>query len=287
MQYRNIKQLITESFAKWNDDNASSLGASLAYYTVFSLAPLLIIIISIAGIFFSNEAVRGSIMAESQSFYGSEGADYLKILIENGDTQSTDIFAAIVGSVTLILGATAVFGSLKQSLNIIFKAEKPKRSNILDKVKDRMASLGMILPVGFLLIVSLVVSTLINGASMYFLKGVDEVKWLFQILDIVVSFGITSLLFGMIYRFVPARTLPWKECLGGGVVTATLFVCGKFLLGLYLSSSSISSAYGAAGSFVLILVWIYYSAQIFYFGAELVYAYSKKYGSSRWSQNLL
>lgn len=279
MKFKNIKRLVRDSYDKWNDDNASSLGASLAYYTVFSLAPLLIIVISVAGIFFSHEAVRQNIIAESQSLYGSQGADYLKILIDNSEKQSTDVLAAVIGFVTLILGATGVFGSLKQSLNIIWKAEKPKRSSILDKVKDRVVSLGMILSIGFLLIISLVVSTLINAASVHFLRGVDEAKWLFQVIDIVISFGITSLLFGLVYRFLPTCRLPWKECLGGGIVTATLFICGKFLLGLYLGSGAVSSAYGAAGSFVLILVWIYYSAQIFYFGAELVYSYARQYGS--------
>ncbi len=274
--------LIKKSVVSWIDDYASSMGAALAYYTLFSIAPLLLIVISIAGLVYGEDAARGAIFDQLSGLIGNEGAAAVQGLLKSVNKPATSVFATVVGIVTLLVGATAVFGELQDALNRIWRApalvEKGALWNLL---RRRVLAFGMILGIGFLLIVSLVLSAVLAALGKW--MGPAFVGWesLLQVINFVIGFATITVLFAMIYKIMPRVTIAWRDVMLGAVVTALLFSIGKFLIGLYIGKSSVASGFGAAGSLVVLLVWIYYSTQIFLLGAEFTWVYANLHGSRR------
>lgn len=278
MSYRDIPGLIKDTFTEWSEDKASRLGASVAYYTVFSLAPLLVVVIAITGLVFGEKAVRGEIVGQIQGLIGADGAQMVQTMIANASKPSTGIIATVIGIVTLLLGATGLFGELQDALNTIWEIT-PKPRGILTTIREKVVSFGMVLGIGFLLLVALVISAGVAALG-HFLGGALPVSELIlQVIDFAISFGIVTLLFAMMYKVLPDAEIAWRDVWTGAMVTSLLFVIGKLLIGLYLGHSGTSSTYGAAGSLVVLLLWVYYSAQILFFGAEFTQLYANRYGS--------
>jgi membrane protein len=279
MHLQDYLKLTKETVAEWSEDNVPLLAAALAYYTVFSLAPLLIIAIAIAGFFFGEEAARGEIIGQIQGFVGREGAEAIQAMIQNANRPgSGGTIATITGVIILLFGASGVFGQLQVALNTIWEV-KPKPGNgIKSFLQSRFLSFGMVLVIGFLLLVSLVLSAVLAAIASYFGSLVPGLVIVGQVVNFIISFGVITVLIAAIYKFLPDVNIPWTNLWIGAGVTALLFNLGKFLLGLYLGSSSVGSAYGAAGSLVVLLIWVFYSAQILLFGAEFTQVYSKYRG---------
>jgi len=281
MSPKQVWRLIKEAFQEWNQDDASRLAAALAYYTVFSLAPLLVLVIAIASLIFDQATVREQIMAQMESLLGSSGTDVLSTVLENANRpgQSSGWVASIISLVLLLVGATGVLAQLQTSLNIVWNVKTRPDMGVMGFVRKRLLSLGMILVIGFLLLVSLVISSVVTGFSGYLQGLMPGLDALTQLINFVVSFGMITLLFALIYRFLPDVRIAWGDVWFGSAITALLFSLGKFLIGLYLGNSSIGSAYGAAGSVIVLLVWVFYSAQILFFGAEMTQVYARRHGS--------
>ncbi|HVY80354.1 MAG TPA: YihY/virulence factor BrkB family protein [Steroidobacteraceae bacterium] len=272
--------LIKDSVLEWNNDRASRKGAALAFYTVFSLAPILIVAIAIAGLFFGEEAARGEIYAQMSDLIGSQGAQAIQAMIHNASRPGAGAFATLVGVVTLIVGATTALAELKDGLDQIWEVPPERTSGFWYFVRKRLLSIGLILSIGFLLLVSLVFSAIVAALAKRWGPN-DSTGALLQGANFVCAFILVTLLFAMIYKILPATRIAWRDVLIGSVVTAALFSIGKFAIGLYLGNSAITSSYGAAGSVILVLVWVYYSAQIFLLGAEFTKVYAHRYGSRR------
>jgi len=271
--------MLTATFRQWSEDKPFQLAAALAYYTLFSLAPILLIATTIAGLVFGREATEQQILTTFGGLVGPQGAQAIQDLLQSASRPQAGVLGTILGVVTLLIGAGGVVGQLQDSLNLIWGvAPKPGRG-LLGMVQERFVSLAMVLSVGFVLLVSLVVSTVLS-AAIHFLSGVlpgGEVLW--HLVELLVSFGIVTLLFALIYKVLPAVVIGWRDVWIGAGMTGLLFTIGKFLIGLYLGRSGVSSAYGAAGSLVLVLVWVYYSGLIFFFGAEFTQVYANTYGT--------
>jgi membrane protein len=279
---RKLWPLFREAVECWINDYAPSMGAALAYYTLFSIAPLLLIVIGVAGLVFGDEAARGEIFEQLRDLMGDEGAAAVERLLQSADKPEGGAIATTVGIVMLLLGATTVFGELQNALDRIWRAPARKKAkgwwNLL---RSRLLSFGMILGMAFLLMVSLVLSAVVSTLGNLWgdaLKGWETVA---HLLDILISFGIITLMFAMIYKIIPQVHIRWRDVWIGAAVTAALFAAGKFLIGLYLGKSTVASAFGAAGSLVVMMVWVYYSAQIFLLGAEFTWVYAHTYGSRR------
>ncbi len=271
--------MLKESFQEWKEDDALQLGAALAYYTIFSLAPLLLIVIAVAGLAFGREAVQGRIVEQIDQLVGQQGAVAIQTMIANVAKHESGVLATVIAGITILFGATGVFAQLQSSLNKIWNVEPKPDRGILGFLKTRVASFGMILGIGFLLLVSLVVSAGVAAVNNYFVSLMPAAEVLFQVLSLVISFAVVTLLFAMIFRFLPDAKVAWRDVWIGAAVTSVLFAIGKELIGLYLGHSSVASAFGAAGSVIVILVWIYYSTQILFFGAEFTQVYARRYGS--------
>ncbi|MGC4040746.1 MAG: YihY/virulence factor BrkB family protein [Flavobacterium sp.] len=273
-------RILKDTFNSFNNDRALKFSASLSYYTVFSLAPLLLLMISLAGVFFGREAIQGQVFGEINGLIGNEAAAQIQDIIKNMELSGKTTLALIIGGITLIIGATSVFGEIQDSINIIWRVKaKPKRG-WLKLLKDRLLSSSLIVGLGFLLIVSLMV----NGALMAlsdWLKNYfpDVTIIIFQIANIVVSFLVIMTLFGVIFKVLPDAKIAWKDVRAGAFFTACLFLLGRFLIGFYIDATSTGSAYGAAGSLIVILVWVYYTAAILYFGAEFTRVYAEYVGA--------
>lgn len=279
MKLKTVISLLKETFTQWQEDKAPTLAAALAYYTVFSLAPLLIIVIAIAGLAFGAEAAQGQIVTQLQSLIGKDGAETVQELIVNASHPKSGAIATLVGFATLLWGASNVFTNLKEALNTIWNVTPPPGRGVWGFLQDRVLSFAMILGIGFLLLVSLVISALLAAVS-YWLNGLLQVPVdIWQIVDFVISFGAVTLLFALIYKVLPDVKLAWNDVWIGAAITSILFTIGKSLIGMYLGSSGIASTYGAAGSFVIILLWINYSAQILFLGAEFTQVWANRYGS--------
>lgn len=278
---REVWSLIRESLAEWMADDASRKGAALAYYTIFSLAPILILAIAIAGLFFGEEAARGQLVEQISGLIGPDGARAVQAMIQNAAHPGAGIAAAAVGFGTLLLGATSALAELKDDLDEIWDAPPEKRRGFWYFVRKRMMSVGLILALGFLLLVSLVFSAVLSALSTQWgpKEATGLLLWLLQGLNFIVSFALVTALFAMIYKILPAVRIAWRDVVIGAAVTSLLFSIGKFLIGLYLGNSAITSMYGAAGSIILVLVWVYYSAQIFLLGAEFTKVYAHQHGS--------
>jgi membrane protein len=273
--------MLKTAFQEWNQDKAARLAAALAYYTLFSLAPLLILVIAIAGLFFDSAAVRDQLMGQVQALVGGTGADFVRTVLDNANRPggNSGIVATIVSIVLLLVGATGVLTQLQLSLNTIWNVEARPDIGFMNIVRKRLLSLGMIVVIGFLLLVSLVVSSVIAGFSEYLSTLAPGLDTAVQLANFVVSFGITTLLFAMIFKYLPDVVITWRDVWFGAAATAVLFSLGKFLIGLYLGNSGFGSSYGAAGSVIILLVWVFYSAQILFYGAELTQVYGRRFGS--------
>lgn len=260
----------------WSSDNVPRLGASLAYYTLFAIAPILIIAIAIAGSIFGAEAVRGEIVAQLDQLIGTEGAKAVQALLEGAHKDQSGTLAVIVGTATLLLAASGAFLELQHALNTIFRVKTdPKKSGVKRLLINRLRSFGLVVSIGFLLMVSLLVSAALAAVSARIQRSEIGGPALWQVLNVVLSLGVITVLFAMIYRFLPDVRLAWRDVWSGAFVTAILFTIGKHLIGLYLGRSSVASSYGAAGSIIVLLTWVYYSAQVILLGAELTRVYAE------------
>jgi membrane protein len=277
---KRIWQLLKASVSAWIEDYAPSMGAALAYYTVFSIAPLLIIVIAIAGIVFGAEASQGAIVAQLEGLIGHEGAVAVQGLLRSAREPAQGVVAAALGAVTLLVGATTVFAELQSNLDRIWEVPAAKKaSGPWSLLRQRLLSLGMVLVLGLLMLVSLVLSAALAALGTWWGGFFDGWEAALQIINFVVSFALTTGLFAAIYKMMPRATIAWHDVWIGAVVTALLFTAGKFLIGLYLGRSGVTSAFGAAGSMVVLLIWVYYSAQIFLLGAEFTWVYAHSSGS--------
>ena len=273
-------QMIKAAVNAWLDDYAPSMGAALSYYTLFSLAPLLIIVIAVAGMVFGQEAAQGEIVAQLRGIMGEEGAVAVEGMLKAAREPAKGLVATIVGIALLLLGATAIFAELQSALDRIWRVPAAKtESGIWQLLRTRLLSFGLVLGLGFMLTVSLVVSAALAALGKWWGGWFEGWVVYFEILNFAVSCGIFTVLFAMIYKIMPRAMIPWRDVWTGAAVTALLFTIGKVLIGLYLGKSSLASGFGAAGSFVLLIVWVYYSAQIFLLGAEYTWVYANRHGS--------
>ena len=273
-------RLLKESVLAFIDDGALSRGAAISYYTVTSLAPILIIVIAIAGAFFGQDAARGAIGREVGGLMGHEGAAVLQDIVRNAANPETGTIAGLSGIATLLVTASGVFGEIQSALNMIWRAT-PEGTTVGRLVRARLASLGLVATLGFLLLVSLVVSSAITGFTGAIARALPFGGLLTRALSLLISFALIGAMFAAIYKALPDRHLRWRDVLIGACATSFLFTVGKFAIGLYLGSSSMASSYGAAGGLIVLFVWVYYTAQIFLFGAEFTKAYASNYGSMR------
>jgi membrane protein len=270
-------EILTMTYRDWSEDKAPRLGAALAYYTVFSMAPLLVICMAIAGWLFDAQTVQTRISTELG--LSEEGAKGLAAMVEAAEKHEGGLIATIVGIIALLFGATGVFIQLKDALNTIWEVEPKPGAGIWGFIRDRLLSFAMVLTIGFLLLVLLVVSAALHALQEYLGHLLPMPGWVAQIIDIGVSFGGVALLFALIFKYLPDVKIGWRDVWLGAIVTALLFTVGKFLVGLYLGRPGLASAYGAAGALVIILLWAYYSSQILFFGAEFTQVYAKSFGS--------
>lgn len=279
LNFRAIWQLLKQTFDEWNEDKASRLAAALAYYTIFSIAPLLVIAIAIAGLVFGEEAARGEIVAQIQGLVGRSGAEVIETAIQNANQPATGRVASLISIGALLFGALGVFSQLQDSLNTIWEVQPKPNHAVKGFVQRNLLSFSMVLGIGFLLLVSLILSAGLSAISAYFSHLVPGFDVLWQVVNFVVGFGVTTFLFAMIFKFLPNVHITWGDVLIGAAITSLLFSIGRFLLGWYLGNGSFGSTYGAAGSLIIILAWVYYAAQILFFGAEFTQVYARQYGS--------
>jgi membrane protein len=277
---KTIFDLLKETVSEWSKDKASRLAAALAYYTVFSLAPLLIIVIAIAGSVFGEEAARGEIVGQIQGLVGKDGANVIETAIENANKPDTGSIASIISIIVLLFGASGIFAELQDALNTVWEVQPKPERGLINVIRSRFLSFSMVLGVGFLLLVSLVTSAALAATVNFFghllPPGLD---FFWQLVNFIFAFGVTTVLFGLIYKVLPDVKIGWSDVWIGAAITSLLFSIGRYLLGQYLGNSSFSSTYGAAGSLVVVLAWVYYAAQILFFGAEFTQVYARRYGS--------
>lgn len=277
-----ILGLLRETITEWQADKASRLAAALAYYTVFSLAPLLIIAVATAGTIFGQEAAKGEIVEQIEGLVGSDSARVIETAISNANQPDVSNIASIISIIVLLFGASGVFTQLQDSLNTVWNVQpKPGRSmkSIIGLVLKRILSFSLVLGIGFLLVVSLILSAALLALSNYQSSLLPDLNFLWQIFNFVLSFGIVTLLFALMYKFLPDVKIAWSNVWIGAIITSLLFAIGKFLLGFYLGRGSFGSTYGAAASLVVLLAWVYYSAQILFLGAELTLVNARRHGS--------
>jgi membrane protein len=280
MKRGSVFSVLKQAAVNWMDDKAPMHGAALAYYTIFSLAPLLILSIAIAGFVLGREAAQGQIFDQMRGLIGTDGARSIQDVVQSANAHpSTGIFAAVTGILALLFGASGVFGQLQTSLNVIWGVEPRPGQGIIGIIKNRFLSFSFILVVGFLLLVSLILSAGITFVSTWVGGISPTTEFLAQATNLLLSLGITTFLFALIFKYLPDATVGWRDVWIGAFLTALLFSVGKFALGIYLGTSSVGSSFGAAGSLIVLLVWVYYSAQILFFGAEFTQAYADSCGA--------
>ncbi|SFH75128.1 YihY/virulence factor BrkB family protein [Planctomicrobium piriforme] len=277
MKLAALGSVAKEAGLHWLADKAPRLGAALAYYTIFSLAPLLVILIGVAGLVFGPEAAQGQITAQLTHLVGKEGGEALQAIVENARQPDVGGVATLLGVAMLILGAAGVFGQLQDALNTIWEVQPKPGGGIWGFIRSRFLSLSMVLGVAFLLLISLIVSSALAAVGP--LLGDWQTSRIGQLLTLCFDLVVISALFALIFKYLPDAKVAWSDVWLGAVITAVLFSIGKFLIGLYLGRAGLASSYGAAGSFAALLVWLYYASQIFLFGAELTKAYANQFGS--------
>ncbi len=277
---RTIWALLKDSVKGYLEDDAVSRGAAIAYYTIFSIAPMLVIVIAIVGLIYGPQAAHGAIKGQLQGMMGPDGAYAIQTMIASASNRHSGIVATLLGIGTLLITASGVFGEMQIALNVIWNVRAKGRSSTVSRlVRARAISLGLVAALGFMLVISLAVSTAVaalGSALQHMLPGVDL---LIQLLNFLVSLAMVTVLFAAIYKVLPDQSIEWYDVWVGALTTALLFTIGKTAIGLYIGSSQVASSYGAAGALVIVLLWIYYSAQIFLFGAEFTKAFAKRHGS--------
>ena len=279
MQPKSLFELTKAAFKGWGNDYAPSMGAALAYYTLFSMAPLLIIVIAVAALIFGQDAAHVAIMDQARGMIGENGARAIEGMLISAQQPKQGMLAGTLGILAVFIGATSVFAELETSLNRIWKVEPEKGTGLWNFMRKRLLSFGMVLAIGFLLIVSLVVSAAIALWGKFWSGWFEGMEALLHAINFLVSVSVITVLFAMIYRFMPRVSIRWRDVWIGAFVTSLLFSLGKFLIGLYIGKSGVESSYGAAGALVVLLVWVYYSAQIFLLGAEFTKVYAENHGS--------
>jgi len=280
MHPRSLLPLLKEAASDWVDDNAMRLSSSLAYYAIFSLAPLLVILVSIAGLVFDEEAARGQLAQQIATLAGARAGEAIQSAVQSSAAQkATGVLATVISTAVLLFGASTVFAELKDALNaiwgVVVKPGRPFRT----LVRDRFFSFSIVLAIGFLLLISLVISVLLAALSKYMSSRFQLPTAVWQTWDFLISFAVVSGLFAMIFKLLPNVRIGWRDVWLGAVGTSLLFTLGKFVIGYYLATSSVGSSFGAAGSVVIVLAWIYFSACILFFGAEITKVYARKFGS--------
>jgi membrane protein len=274
-----IQAMLASTLQEWFKQRSGSKGAALAFYTLFSMAPMLILVIAIAGAVFGEQAARGEIFGQLSGLIGPTGADAIQLLLAAAHSNRSGPIAALIAVAVLLIGATTVFSELKDSLDEIWYVERTRQSGIMSLIRTRMLSFGLILVLAFLLLTSLVVSAALALLAKYLGGMWLSVTLVFSPLSQLFSFAVIASLFASIYKMLPQTKLPWRDVWIGSIGTAALFVLGKYLIGIYLGNSGVASSYGAAGSVIALLLWIYYSAQIFFFGAQFTRQYALFFGS--------
>ncbi|MEP6927244.1 MAG: YihY/virulence factor BrkB family protein [Ginsengibacter sp.] len=277
--FKGLWKILKDSFTGFSEDRILKLSAALAYYTVFSIGPLLIVIIFLCTLFFARDAIEGTIYGQIQGFVGRDAAVQLQEIIKSAAIGGKGKIAAIIGIITLIIGATSMFAEMQDSINMIWGLKAKPKSGLWLFVKNRLLSFGVIGSLGFLLLVSLGISGIIEALSDRLKNHFHNVTVVvFYIINLVISFGVITGLFAVIFKVLPDAKIKWKDVMAGAIATAVLFMLGKFAISFYISKGNVGSTYGTAGSLVVLLVWIYYSSIILYFGAEFTKAYAMKYG---------
>ncbi|WP_338868703.1 YihY/virulence factor BrkB family protein [Spirosoma sp. SC4-14] len=279
LSFSNIWVILKDSFNGFQNDRCLKLSAALAYYTVFSLAPLLVLVISLISIFLGQEAIQGQIFSQINGLVGNEAAQQIQDMIKNVQLSGKTNIALIIGIGTLLVGATTIFVEIQDSVNIIWRVKaKPKRG-WLKVIKDRLISSSLIVSLGFLLLVSLIVNGIVLALSDFLARYIPSLGVvIISGFNFALSTGVVAVLFGVIFKVLPDAKIAWKDVRWGAFFTALLFMLGRYLIGLYIETTSTSSTYGAAGSLIVILIWIYYTAAILYFGAEFTQAYANHLG---------
>ena len=273
--------ILKDSFNGFINDNAMRLSASLSYYTLFSLAPMLLIIIALGGIFFGRDAVQGQVYGQINGLIGSEAAKQIQDILKNAQKSGQSVWAAAVGIITLVVGATGTFAEIQDAINVIWGLKPKPKNGIIKYLMTRFLSFSLIISLGFLLLVSLVINAVLNALSQKAqLLFSDATIYIFWIINLFVVWAVIALLFTIIFKVLPDGKIKWKDAFAGAGFTSLLFMIGKYAIGLYLGNSSVGTTFGAAGSVVIILLWVYYSALILYFGAEFTKAYTNFYGRS-------
>jgi membrane protein len=282
MTYKTLWAMFRETLAEWNMHDAPRLGAALAFYTILSLAPLLIMAIAIAALIFGQPAAQGQVLSEVESMIGRQGSEAVKEMIAHAQQPASGMAASIIGLITLLFGASGVFGELRAGLDKMWDFKTLSEGGVWDTIRQRFLAFGMVLAVGFLLLVSLVISAFLAAVGKFFggLLPINDV--LPGAINFAISLAGTAVLFALIFRYVPETRIGWKVVWIGASVTAVLFTAGKFLIGVYLGKAAVGSAYGAAGSLIAVIVWVYYSAMIFLFGAEFTHVLD----SEAWKQRI-
>jgi len=281
--WRDLPGMVREAFTDWKDDKAPRLGAALAYYTIFSLAPLLLIAVAIAGLAFGREAAQGRIVDEIGGLLGDSGAKAIQEMVASAREPAEGVLATLTGLAALLFGASGAFNELRQAMNTVWEVPEREGGGLKGLIKDRLLSFAMVVFIGFLLLVSLLASAALSAMGELTGGFMTERLHLLQVVNAVVSLGVVTVLFAMIFKFLPDAqpVVAWKDVWIGAFMTAILFTLGKVAIGLYLGRGTVGSAYGAAGSLLVILVWVYYAAQILFFGAELTQVYASRHGSRK------
>ena len=279
MNLRKVRRLLQETFQEWQEDKAARIAAALAYYTVFSISPLLVIAIAIAGAFFGQQAAQDEITAQLTQLVGEDIVKPILVALKNISQPEIRGVASWISIGVLLLGASGIFAQLQDALNTVWNVKPQPGQGILPFLRRRIFSFFMVLAIGFLLILSLMISAVISTLSRYRVDFLPGSAILWENIDFIVSLSLITFLFCLMFKYVPDAKIAWKDVVVGSVITALLFLFGKFLLGLYLSMGSLGSAYGAAGSLIVFLAWVYYSAQIVLLGAEFTHVYTRMYGS--------
>ncbi len=280
ISFKKIWAILKSSFTGFTEHKVTKISGSLAYYTVFSMAPLLVVVISLCGVFLGREAAEGQVYQQLSGFLGRETAAQLQEIIRNASLEGKSFVALVVGLVTLLIGATTVFADIQDSINMIWGLKpKPKRG-WLKMLQNRFLSFSVIVSLGFLLLVSLAITTVIDGFSERLQARFEDISVIiFYILNQLLTFIVITLIFGVIFKVLPDAIIKWRDIIVGAAVTAILFMIGKFAISFYIGQSDVGSTYGGAGSLVILLLWTYYSSIILYFGAEFTKAYAVEYGS--------
>ncbi len=268
---KQLGPILKRTFSDWTEHESPRLGAALAFYTVLSLAPMVVLVIAVIALGFGQSSAQDQIIGHVQDMIGPDGGNAVRTMIQNAEKPAASLLASGIGILTLLFGASGVFGELRSALNKIWHVKAESKSGIAGLIKERFASFGMLLAIGFLLLVSLVLSVALAALGKFFGQILPAPEFVLSTINFVVSFVAISVLFGLIFKYVPETKIAWRDVPTGAIATAFLFTVGKFLIGLYLGKAGIGSAYGAAGSLIAVIVWVYYSSMIFFFGAELTY----------------